>query len=148
MKKDKIVKMFGRYLEGVSLLNENEQCTLIADGETLKIEAQSGSFNIALDRITNLNFMTKDEMVAKNKSVVGRSLVGGVVGLGALGAISGIGQKMVKETNYFVVINYKAKDTEEIKTILFGVDKYDSINSHFLAVVSKRINTEKLDIEL
>lgn len=148
MKKDKIIKMFGRHLEGISLLNENERCTLIADGEILKIEAQSGNFNIALDRITNLNFMTKDEMVAKNKSVVGRSLVGGVVGLGALGAISGIGQKMVKETNYFVVINYKAKDTEETKTILFGVDKYDSINSRFVVEVSKRINTEKIDMEL
>ena len=148
MKKDKNIKMFGRYLEGISLLNESEQCTLIADGETLKIEAQSGNVNIALDRITNLNFMTKDEMVTKNKSVVGRSLVGGVVGLGALGAISGIGQKMVKETNYFVVINYKTKDTEEIKTILFGVDKYDTVNSRFVAEVSKRINTEKINIEL
>lgn len=148
MKKAKIIKMFARYLEGISLLNENEQCTLIAAGETIRIEAPSGSFNIALDRITNLNFMTKDEIVAKNKNVVGRALIGSTVGLGALGAMSGIGQKMVKETNYFVVINYKAKDTEEIKTILFDVDKYDTVNSRFVAKVSKRISTEKLDIEL
>lgn len=148
MKKLKTVKMFPRHIEGIPLLQEYEKCTLIADSEKLSIEAQSGNSSIPLERITNIGFITKDEMVAKNKSVAGRSLVGGVVGLGTLGALSGIGQKMVKETKYFVTINYKAKDTEEIKTILFSIDKYDSISSYFVAEVFKRIKVEKTDIEL
>lgn len=147
-KKVKTVKMFPRHIEGIDLLKEEEKCTLIINNETFKVEAQSGSFNIPLERITNVGFLTKDEMVLQNKSVFKRAFAGSIVGLGALGALSGIGQKVKKQTNYFVVVSYKSKENEEIKLLVFGLDKYDSISSHFVAQLTKRITVEKLDIEL
>lgn len=146
-KKVKTINMFATHIEGIDKLTE-AKCTLSANDETLKVSTPIGDFNISLDRIINVGFLTKDEMVSKNKSVLGRAFVGSMVGLGTIGALSGIGQKVKKETKYFLVVNYKAKDNEETKMIVFGLDKYDSISSYFVAQISKRISNEKLNIEL
>ena len=92
--------------------------------------------------------MNKKEMDTKNKSVFARSLVGGMVGLGALGALSGIGQKVKNYYNYFLVIIYKDKNSEELKSLVFGLGKYDGMGQLFVNKLTKRLSNEKVNIDL
>ena len=148
-KKTKILKLKNiKHIEGISSLREEENCTLNVNDEELTVISNIGNFNISLDRIVNAGIMSKKEMDTKNKNVFARSLVGGMVGLGALGAISGIGQKVKNYYNYFLVIIYKDKNSEEIKSIVFGLGKYDSWGQLFVNKLTKRLNNEKVNIDL
>lgn len=148
-KKTKILKLKNiKHIEGISSLREEENCTLNVNDEELTVISNIGNFNIALDRIVNAGIMSKKEMDTKNKNVFARSLVGGMVGLGALGAISGIGQKVKNYYNYFLVIIYKDKNSEEMKSIVFGLGKYDSWGQLFVNKLTKRLNNEKVNIDL
>ena len=148
-KKTKILKLKNiKHIEGISSLREEENCTLNVNDEELTVISNIGNFNISLDRIVNAGIMSKKEMDTKNKNVFARSLVGGMVGLGALGAISGIGQKVKNYYNYFLVIIYKDKNSEEIKSIVFGLGKYDSWGQLFVNKLTKRLSNEKVDIDL
>ena len=148
-KKTKILKLKNiKHIEGISSLREEENCTLNVNDEELTVISNIGNFNISLDRIVNAGIMSKKEMDTKNKNVFARSLVGGMVGLGALGAISGIGQKVKNYYNYFLVIIYKDKNSEEMKSIVFGLGKYDSWGQLFVNKLTKRLNNEKVNIDL
>jgi len=147
-KKEKMIKLdYVRHIEGIAQLSE-EDCNLCADSKELTIKTSIGNFNISLDRILNVGIFNKEEIEQKNKSVVGRALVGSMVGLGLLGALSGVGQKVKTKYNYFLVINYKDKSTEEIKVLIFGLGQYISSGQLFVNQISKRISAEKVNIDL
>lgn len=148
-KKTKILKLKDiKHIEGISSLREEENCALNVNDEELTVISNIGNFNISLDRIVNAGIMSKKEMDTKNKNVFARSLVGGMVGLGALGAISGIGQKVKNYYNYFLVIIYKDKNSEEMKSLVFGLGKYDSWGQLFVNKLTKRLSNEKVNIDL
>ena len=148
-KKMKVLKLKDiKHIEGISSLREEENCSLNVNDEELTVISNIGNFNISLDRIVNAGIMSKKQMDTKNKNVFARSLVGGMVGLGALGAISGIGQKVKNYYNYFLVIIYKDKNSEEMKSIVFGLGKYDSWGQLFVNKLTKRLSNEKVDIDL
>lgn len=148
-KKVKVLKLKDiKHIEGISSLREEQDCALNVDDEVLTVITEIGNFNISLDRIVNAGLMSKKEMDTKNKNVFARSLVGGMVGLGALGAISGIGQKVKNYYNYFLVIIYKDKNSEEMKSLVFGLGKYDGMGQLFVNKLTKRLSTEKVNIDL
>lgn len=148
-KKTKILKLKDiKHIEGISSLREEENCALNVNDEELTVISNIGNFNISLDRIVNAGIMSKKEMDTKNKNVFARSLVGGMVGLGALGAISGIGQKVKNYYNYYLVIIYKDKNNEEMKSLVFGLGKYDSWGQLFVNKLTKRLSNEKVNIDL
>lgn len=148
-KKVKILKLKDiKHIEGISSLRAEEDCALNVNDEELTIISKIGNFNISLDRIVNAGILSKKEMETKNKSVLARSLVGSAVGLGFLGALSGIGQKVKNYYSHFLVINYKDKNTEEIKMVVFGLGKYDSVGQLFVNRLTKRLSNEKVNIDL
>lgn len=148
-KKVKVLKLKDiTHIEGISSLREEENVVLNVDDKEFTIISNIGNFNIALDRIVNAGILNKKEIEQKNKSVVGRALVGSVVGLGLLGALSGIGQKVKTKYNYFLVINYKDKNSEEIKSLVFGLGKYDGMGQLFLMQLTKRLSNEKVNVDL
>ena len=148
-KKTKILKLKDiKHIEGISSLREEQDCALNVDDEVLTVISNIGNFNISLDRIVNAGLMSKKEMETKNKSVLARSMVGSVVGLGFLGALSGIGQKVKNYYSHFLVINYKDKETEEIKLLVFGLGKNDGFAQLFLNKLTKRLSNEKVNIDL
>ena len=148
-KKVKVLKLKDiKHIEGISSLREEENVVLNVDDKEFTIISNIGNFNIALDRIVNAGILNKKEIEQKNKSVFGRALVGSVVGLGFLGALSGIGQKVKTKYNYFLVINYKDKNSDEIKSLVFGLGKYDSFGQLFLTQLTKRLNNEKVNVDL
>ncbi len=148
-KKVKVLKLKDiKHIEGISSLRQEEDCALNVDDEILTFISNIGKFNISLDRIVNAGIMNKKEMDTKNKSVFARSLVGGMVGLGTLGALSGIGQKVKNYYNYFLVIIYKDKNSEELKSLVFGLGKYDGMGQLFVNKLTKRLSNEKVNIDL
>lgn len=148
-KKVKVLKLTDiTYIEGISSLREEEKCELSVNDNELTVISNIGNFNISLDRIVNAGILSKKEMESKNKSVLGRAIVGSLVGLGFIGALSGIGQKVKKKYNYFLVINYKDKNTEEIKLLVFGLGKYSSVGKLFVDRLTKRLSNEKVNIDL
>lgn len=148
-KKTKVLKLKDiKHIEGISSLRQEEDCALNVDDEVLTVISNIGNFNISLDRVVNAGIMNKKEMDTKNKSVLARSLVGGMVGLGALGALSGIGQKVKNYYNYFLVIIYKDKNSEELKSLVFGLGKYDGMGQLFVNKLTKRLSNEKVNIDL
>ena len=148
-KKVKVLKLTDiTYIEGISSLREEEKCELSVNDNELTVISNIGNFNISLDRIVNAGILSKKEMESKNKSVLGRAIVGSLVGLGFIGTLSGIGQKVKKKYNYFLVINYKDKNTEEIKLLVFGLGKYSSVGKLFVDRLTKRLSNEKVNIDL
>lgn len=148
-KKVKVLKLTDiTHIEGISSLREEEKCGLNVNDSDLIVVSNIGNFNISLDRIVNAGILSKKEMESKNKSVLGRAMVGSLVGLGFIGALSGIGQKVKKKYNYFLVINYKDKNTEEIKLLVFGLGKYSSVGKLFVDRLTKRLSNEKGNIDL
>ena len=148
-KKVKVLKLTDiTHIEGISSLREEEKCELNVNDNDLIVVSNIGNFNISLDRIVNAGILSKKEMESKNKSVLGRAMVGSLIGLGFIGALSGIGQKVKKKYNYFLVINYKDKNTEEIKLLVFGLGKYSSVGKLFVDRLTKRLSNEKVNIDL
>lgn len=148
-KKVKVLKLTDiTHIEGISSLREEEKCELNVNDSDLIVVSNIGNFNISLDRIVNAGILSKKEMESKNKSVLGRAMVGSLIGLGFIGALSGIGQKVKKKYNYFLVINYKDKNTKEIKLLVFGLGKYSSVGKLFVDRLTKRLSSEKVNIDL
>ncbi len=148
-KKVRVLKLTDiTHIEGISSLREEEKCELNVNDNDLIVISSIGNFSISLDRIVNAGILSKKEMESKNKSVLGRAMVGSLVGLGFIGALSGIGQKVKKKYNYFLVINYKDKHTEEIKLLVFGLGKYSSVGKLFVDRLTKRLSNEKVNIDL
>lgn len=140
----KVIKLpFVTYISGLDYLSEGQECNLTADEEklTIKVSKTKNTFNIALDQIVNAGILTKTEAEMKNKSAIGRGLVGGALtgGVGLLlGGLSGVGQKVKKKSKYFLFINYKMKDSNDIKIITFGLLVE---NQRFVKQLTKKINT-------
>lgn len=93
--------------------------------------------------------LQKKRLLKKNKSVIGRAIVGGVLigGLGAVvGAMSGLSKKQKAEKHYYMVINYKME--EEIKTLSFEIVGASLHWDIFLKELRKRINTVDIENEI
>lgn len=133
---------WAKYVEGIPYLSEGQECDLVIDNEKLSIIHKDRTLNISLEQIVNASILTKKEAVMKNKNAVGRGIVGGVLtgGVGLLlGGLSGVGQKVKSKSNYFLIINYKPKDSNEIKIISFGLMAQDN---RFVKALAKRISIE------
>lgn len=72
-----------KHIEGISSLREEDNCSLNVNDEELTVISNIDNFNISLDRIVNAGIMSKKQMYTKNKNIFARSLVGGMVDLGA-----------------------------------------------------------------
>lgn len=64
-------------------------------------------------QITDVFYGYREEIVEKNRSVIGRAVAGGLLfgGLGAVvGAVSGTGTKKAKQIDRYLVISYNAEN--------------------------------------
>lgn len=77
------------------------------------------------EQITSVAVITEKEILEKDKSVIGRAVIGGVL-LGSLGAIvgsiSGVGTKKYTVRKFFFVVNYRpSNNPKEIKVLSFEI---------------------------
>lgn len=139
-------------VDGITGLNNKPvQLSLDDTLETLVIKERLGSIKAGLsyEKITNVNAITEKEIIEKDKSIVGRAIVGGVL-IGPLGAIiggmTGLNKKQKAEKHYYMVINYKSE--EEIKTLSFEIVGASLHWSEFLIELRKRINVINIENEI
>ena len=81
---------------------------------------------IKYDQLLAFKSLTQKEIIEKEKNVLGRAVIGGVL-LGSLGSViggmSGIGTKKETDTTYYIVINFKSiQNPGEIKVLSLEVD--------------------------
>lgn len=64
--------------------------------------------SLPLSRITEVTCISEEEIIEKNKSVIGRAAIGSLFGPTAaiIGGLSAVNAKTEKETTYFIVIKY------------------------------------------
>lgn len=75
-------------------------------------------------QLEKIELVTSEQL--KNKSVIGRAALGGII-FGPLGAIvggmSGIGQKPIK-SKYYIILNFWDINSRILKTISFGANSF------------------------
>ena len=110
------------------------------DGQTIialfkngvKIINNNKQLDIHKSQIISLEEFTEEQIITKDKSVIGRAIIGGILtgGVGAIvGGISGVGSKQKKVEKFYFIINYW--DIETRKLVSFILNTKDS-NSRFI----------------
>ncbi|MGN1342819.1 MAG: hypothetical protein ACI4VL_06505 [Bacilli bacterium] len=85
--------------------------------------------NISLKDITNVGIISDKELVEKDRSVIGRGIVGSALFGGAgliLGGLSGVSKKQVEQNIDYLVINYKSNDNDKVISVYAKEDTFDS----------------------
>ena len=108
----KILHPLGRISEGLMV-----EVALYDDHLELKAPFMGGQpITLNYSQITDVYYGIEDEIVEKNKSVIGRAVVGGVLfgGVGAIvGAASGTGKKEKKVRRFLFVVSYTSLTGED-----------------------------------
>jgi hypothetical protein len=112
-------------ISGIGAIPKNTPVTLTLNGDTLEIKQRffgKEPFSLACAQITDAGMISSEEIVERNKSVIGRAAVGGLL-LGPLGAIvggmSGTGKKQKTERHVYFVINYTSGKSGESQVLSF-----------------------------
>lgn len=100
-----------------------EQVTL----RTFKPNEVVRTYKIPIGRVIAIEIISEDILRKKERSVVGRGIVGGIAfgpaGL-ILGGMSGLKDKESNKTLFGLGISYFGKSNEEIKNILFATEAF------------------------
>lgn len=127
------------HMHGIPNVNQNELATIFLMEDKMVIDADKKTFELKYEQLTAAAGLQKSELLKKDKSVIGRGVVGGLV-LGPLGAIiggvSGIGQKNIKGD--FLVVNYSSSDSNETNVLIFDT-KNIMIAQKLAKFISERI---------
>jgi len=114
-----------KHVEGIPFVNSGDPILLCLYKDKVTI---GDKCTIPLQDIKNIAILTEKELVEKEKSVIGRAVVGGAL-LGPLGAVvggmSGVKNKQVTKEKCFMVIDYQGHDGPESAKF--------STNNYFMA---------------
>lgn len=126
------------HVEGISVAKKTN-CDLYLFSDKLLIDAEGKKFEIPISRLVAAQYKSEQELIEKNKSVLGRALIGTLLvpGLGTIvGGMTGIGNKQKKgPTNFYLIINYTDSNGE-----LSGVTFLNNLNISRLSLFSNKIN--------
>ncbi len=100
----------GLHIEGLGI-GLKEMCYIYVFKDHIRIESfKKAKYDIKMEQIRAAEVKNEQELVQKNKSVVGRALVGNLIvpGLGAIvGGMSGVGTKTKKgKMNTYLILNF------------------------------------------
>lgn len=140
------------YIEGIEIYPTDFKVTISIDDENNLLTIRPRGSNSSLIHIKYEQLIDcatiHDEMVTeKDKSVLGRAIIGGVLtgGIGAIiGGMSGIGTKKNKKKTHYLVINYKSKD-DEVKVLSFRMDGLVNLGE-FAYTLRNRINQNRINV--
>jgi hypothetical protein len=135
----RVNKLIFEHISGLPC-QEKEQIRMTYDKEFLIFERLEvkllkknvlETYKIKLSNVLDLKFDSKLEYMEKNKSVIGRGLVGGAL-LGPagllLGGMSGVGTKKEARIEYIFSIEYLPSESDQLSFLLFKACNYDSLN--------------------
>lgn len=104
-------------------------------------------YKISIDKIISLDILTQKNIVEKNKSVIGRGIVGGAI-LGPagmiLGGLSGTVKKQHTKIKFVLNLAYYGDSEDDIKVIVFNADTETSSTIEFVNGFRKMYLQEEL----
>lgn len=119
------------HLEGLPNQNQGEKISLELDPKEEKLFMNKAGFGVKkedatvldIDKVEYVESTTVSEIEEKNKSVIGRAVVGSLLGpIGAvIGGISGVGSKKKENNRNILIIGYSSNGEE--RQISFMDDK-------------------------
>lgn len=123
-KKGSIISDYFLLLEDVGQLKAGNMIEVALYDENLELSAPMSPTPISLSysQVTDIYYGTETEIRDKNKSVIGRALVGGLLFAGAgavVGAVSGLGTKQEKIRKTLLIISYKSSNGEDDRFLKF-----------------------------
>jgi hypothetical protein len=131
--------LFASHVEGLGI--GPIECKIFRFDDKILIDTSSHKFEIPVDRIRAAVAFTEQELIEKNKSVVGRALIGTLLvpGLGTIvGGMSGIGTKKKDgKKNHYMVLNY-IDSKGELAAVTFQ-DQVKFIMNKFCTNLTKSI---------
>lgn len=113
------------HLLGIPSLEQKKIVRLFFADDRLIIRSGKQTFELNYDKVTAIKAARKTDLVQKNKSVIGRGVVGGVAfgGVGAVvGALSAVGGKKATKGN-LLIIYYKPDEQDEPQPVAFDLRK-------------------------
>ena len=108
-KKNSIISDYFNLLEDIGNLKSNNMYDVALYSEYLEIKNLLGSVKLKYEQITDVYYGNQEEIIKKDKSIIGRAVIGGLLlgGVGSIvGAISGIGEKTKKVNRKVFIISY------------------------------------------
>lgn len=134
------------HLHGVPHVSKGMPADLFLTDQKIIIECEKKKFELDLDRITAAEALRKTDLLQKDKSVIARGVIGGVL-IGPLGAIiggmSGIGKKNKKGD--YLVLNYKSVDDGEVKVIIFDMKNFSKAQKIAKSLTNRIIENKAKD---
>lgn len=112
---------------GTSIIPHGVFLTITLISNTITIGNSDMSFSLDRSQLTNSGFFTEQDVISKNKSVVGRSIAGGLMfgGMGALiGGLSGVSNNNKTIHKNFVFVTYRSSDNTDCG-IVFEIHDYE-----------------------
>ncbi len=137
-----------KHYEGLGI-RQGANCIVKLSNYELKLCDIKGRpiVGISLKDISNVAIISDKEIIEKDKSVIGRGIVGSVLFGGAgliLGGLSGLNKKQVIQNVDYLIINYK--DNGEDKVINVYADA-GVINNGFIKWINKFVDMSKKDVK-
>jgi hypothetical protein len=138
------------FFGGLKYFKEKEKINLELFNDKLTINK---NLILPLERIKDIYIEEDVKTKQKDKSVIGRSILGlviaGPIGAG-IGAASGIGKKEVKDVTKYVVINYIDKNDNNniLKFIIYNNWGYDKVVEEFVKEIRQMIGLSEIINEL
>ena len=131
--------LFGmKFVKGIPDLQEGQNVGLYLYKDKITLDDNQ---IIPLERIKKAVVFTEKELKLKDKSVIGRAALGGLL-LGPLGAVvggvSGVGDKKKEKTLIFLSVEYTDKDGENSKLVFLAGDGAIGLNG-FASRVNKMV---------
>jgi len=118
--KGSIISDYFKLLEDIGGFKANNMFDVALYEDRLEIKTPLDKRRVILkyNQIDDVFHGIKTELVESNKSVLGRALLGGVLlgGVGAIvGAVSGTGKNIKKDSKLYLIINYTdSKGSEKV----------------------------------
>ncbi len=148
-----------QYFDGVENFIKSNNCNIFIQKDKIKIVNLNNN-NIAYIKYSQITAcdifndqQIQEQTINQNGSVIGRGLLGGYlfgpVGL-FLGGISGVGakNKNVIHTinNYYIIINYISKDTNEKKAISFCSPIVTSDMNKLVELINDKLSNKEVEL--
>jgi hypothetical protein len=112
---------------GTNIVPHGIFLTVTLNSDSITIDNSDMSFTLERSQIKSSGFFTEQDVVSKNKNVVGRSIAGGLMfgEMGAvIGGLSGVGNKNKTIHRKFVFITYQSSDKTDCG-IVFEIEDYE-----------------------
>lgn len=127
------------HMYGLPMVSQYALVELFFTDEKVIIEANKNTFELAYSQITAAESVRKSDLLQKDKSVIGRAIVGTILPFGLagtiVGAISGVGKKKIKGD--FLILNYLSSGESKPNVLIFDIKNFAKANKLAKLIKSK-----------